>query len=304
MCGIAGFMVLGKEHFGEKDLKVMERTVISSIKRGTDATGVMYGTMGVGYGYCKHGVPAPMFFKNNFKMSTLLGMNYAMFHTRSGTGGKPSDNNNNHPIIGADYTILHNGIVSQMDKVKGYKYKGECDTELIVAKLDDLGLKAGLREVKGSASLIIYEHKTNKIFLWRYNNPMKIVFDNESGLVVMISDEELYYGYNSWDSFGDIWFKKKNKDLKVASTEEEMLYELTLTGINEVCEVESKGWSGGYVYAPSVQTDWDKKWDEDRAKAYDKKVNDLIPSTIYMPRATVIKMPGQIGRAEKIIGFK
>lgn len=170
MCGICGAMgpSINQDFF--------KKLLIGSKIRGTDATG-FYAS------YCddrdsyivKNNVDADVFFEKDASIISerLAGAKILIGHTRAATIGSCNDNNNNHPLYGNRYVLVHNGSVSTTDSIKDYKYLGKVDSEKALAMIETHGLE-GLRKIHGSASLVWSARGDNKVFFWRHTNPMCI----------------------------------------------------------------------------------------------------------------------------------
>ena len=265
MCGLIGFV--GEELTLQSKIEVFKKTMIASAyERGMDATGIVFENKDK-FSVYKKGVSADEFFELK-KINNALEKMRSKFlfgHVRHGTGGSKKDNNNNHPIVGLDWTILHNGVVN-MEDIKDYKYKGETDTERIVAALDTYGLEKGLAQIRGGASLIILNNTTHKIYLWRHANPLKVIWDK--GLLVLISEEDLYSEYYNYVDIGINLKGGERKDLFIGQTEEEVLYELDVLNkrIVPIKVIEAKKY-----YVPYAGTRYDYMQEEDNWFEHKKK---------------------------------
>lgn len=195
MCGILGFMT---DRPNKENAKYFKRILYLSESRGRDATGIFYTNTNKvkGDAYCieKQPMKAPDFIKDILPKH-LIGIedtNIALGHTRSPTQGDPKDNNNNHPLEGENWIIIHNGSVTKMPRLDGYKYKGEVDSEVLLSYIEKYGLKEGLPYVeRGSASLaIIDKHDLNSVYLWREANPIVLACDIRSNTIFFASQKE------------------------------------------------------------------------------------------------------------------
>jgi len=125
-----------------------------------------------------------------------------IMHTRAKTQGSPlmPHNVNNHPLVSNSqfYVLVHNGMIWDSDKVKGYKYRGECDSEHILANIEVYGLSKGLKRTAGSLAIILKKMENDYLYLYRNNNPLDIVY---------LAKEQLLIGASS-----DIYIPDNNED--------------------------------------------------------------------------------------------
>src|SRR4030067_1091064 len=149
MCGIVGYIT---DKPAVDNYVFLTRLLYLAADRGTDATGVAITTKD-NINIVKEAIPSDKFIKKHFgtlreaitKSSVILG------HTRAATQGHQKDNNNNHPIHSESYIMVHNGICPSMDRIKGYPYKGEVDSEILLSYIEKNGIVKGLPELQGSA---------------------------------------------------------------------------------------------------------------------------------------------------------
>lgn len=133
----------------------------------------------------------------------LVGMNgnVGIAHTRWATHGGVS-RENSHPHTGCtpDFTVVHNGIVSNYKEIrkeleaKGHKFISETDTEVIPHLIEEnyagggtveSALVATLRKLKGTyAFAMITNHDKGVIYCAK----------SESPLVIGIGDDEMFVG--------------------------------------------------------------------------------------------------------------
>lgn len=156
-------------------------------------------------------------------------------HTRCASHGSPKDNNNNHPLKGKKYVLVHNGIVN-MKRIKGYHYKGETDSEIILSYLETKG-RQGLKEVLGSASLVWVKPRVpNTIYMWRHRSP----------LVIGALGRTFYFA--SEERFLKRIFKGR-KNSWVSTLREHKVVRVTLTGKKVILQsletIKPKTW--GYI---------------------------------------------------------
>ncbi|WP_406243361.1 glutamine--fructose-6-phosphate transaminase (isomerizing) [Tissierella carlieri] len=136
MCGIVGYV--GNKNAQEVILQGLEKLEY----RGYDSSGIaVNGNEHIEYKKLKGRLSV---LENYLKEKPLVG-NVGIGHTRWATHGAPSDVNS-HPHLNEQETIavVHNGIIENYSVLKeelikkGYKFKSQTDTEVVVHLLDSL----------------------------------------------------------------------------------------------------------------------------------------------------------------------
>ncbi len=136
MCGIVGYV--GNKNAQEIILQGLEKLEY----RGYDSSGIAVNGKGhIEYKKLKGRLSV---LENYLKERPLVG-NVGIGHTRWATHGAPSDVNS-HPHLNEQETIavVHNGIIENYSVLKeelikkGYKFKSQTDTEVVVHLLDSL----------------------------------------------------------------------------------------------------------------------------------------------------------------------
>jgi glucosamine--fructose-6-phosphate aminotransferase (isomerizing) len=191
MCGIVGYL-------GPREAYPI---IINGLKRleyrGYDSSGVALLQSGDFQVYKKQG-----------KVSDLEGLigtgdvsgSIGMGHTRWATHGAPSDvNSHPHTSENGELVLVHNGIIENFDALKselihrGYSFKSETDTEVLVNLIDDAYRTAGvpieeavriaLNQVVGAYAIVVMTK----------NDPTKIVCARKgSPLVIGVGDREFF----------------------------------------------------------------------------------------------------------------
>jgi hypothetical protein len=240
MCGIIGFLT---DKPSEQNYSLLGDLLYISASRGTDATGVAV-TKGKRIKVVKEDIPADKFIKKHYgelkedisKSKVVLG------HTRLATQGHQSENNNNHPIVGPKFVMVHNGTCSSMDRIKDYPYKGTVDSEILLSHVETKGLKEGLKALKGSAAVaLVSPEKPDEVYLWRHNNPLWVAYNPEKKTIFFGSTKEiLEEGLSDLLNFFSSYHMRE--------LPEDCLYRITCDPlkIEFIEEIEPVGW--GYSY--------------------------------------------------------
>jgi glutamine---fructose-6-phosphate transaminase (isomerizing) len=119
-------------------------------------------------------------------------------HTRWATHGIPNDvNSHPHTSNSGDLVIIHNGIIENYDSLKkelisrGYTFKSDTDTEVLINLIEDVkkkeGIKLGkavqvaLNQVVGAYAIAVFDKtKPDEIIIARLGSPLAVgIGDNE-----------------------------------------------------------------------------------------------------------------------------
>lgn len=225
MCGIIGYV----------GNKVALPIIIKGLKRleyrGYDSAGISVG----------EGKELKIF-KQSGKVSDLeatistdnLQGTIGIGHTRWATHGVPNEVNS-HPHSSSDgkLSIIHNGIIENYDVIKkalenkGYCFKSETDTEVLVHLIDEIkkqekvnlfeAVRLALNEVVGAYAILVMEKgKSNELIAARKGSPLVIGIGDEEYFIasdatpiVEYTRDVVYLG----DS--EMALINKNKDLEI-----------------------------------------------------------------------------------------
>jgi glucosamine 6-phosphate synthetase-like amidotransferase/phosphosugar isomerase protein len=175
MCGIGGLIKtneLNNQWVGE----ILHTLALGLASRGEDATGVYTSE---GAGVIRKAPGAAKKFNDwpqHFGKVTFV-------HTRQGTGGDPKDNRNNHPLYGDRFVLVHNGCVPKMEKLEGYNYQGECDSEVLLSYLETKGIIEGIKALKGSAAFVVCDkYHPTKVWFYAWKNPLNLAVVHGYGI--------------------------------------------------------------------------------------------------------------------------
>src|SRR5258706_991876 len=193
MCGIFGYAG-NKDNAGQIVLDGLKRLDY----RGYDSWGVAVSANGKVFVEKKAGKISEI---NN--LHDLPSSNMAIAHTRWATTGKVNDVNA-HPDLSTDnsFALAQNGIVENYEELKeeltkkGYFFKSETDTEVIVRLIEDKQkTTANLREAISSAfqelegrNTIILITNDNQIIAARNGSPLVIGINPETSEIFISSD--------------------------------------------------------------------------------------------------------------------
>ena len=222
MCGIGGYYRTGiSKNTAPEWAKPAMRDLWDNLQaRGSDASGIAYESP-TGTRHYKRDIPA-------FELSPLatnmaFGMNrgpqWVMLHTRASTHGSPEYNKNNHPLMGHNLALCHNGVVYNKDDVLKHYHtvaQREVDTEAILIALKKGGINAVSKHVKGSMSIS-----------WAKGKTMHLWTNGKSPLVI----GELYNGDFMYASTDELLMTTNLKFKRVYDAKKGHLYKFTPTGL-------------------------------------------------------------------------
>jgi len=195
MCGIGGYYHCGsnKQKTPQGVKQALRKLWDSLQERGSDAAGIAYESP-TGTRHFKRGIPA--FELSPLAMNLAFGMNrppqWVMLHTRAATHGRPDQNKNNHPLMGYNMALCHNGVVSNKETVLKHfnvEAEREVDTEAILVALKKGGINAVSKHVKGSMSISWAKGKT--MHLWTNGLSPLVIGELSNGDFMYASTDEL-----------------------------------------------------------------------------------------------------------------
>lgn len=183
MCGIVGYI-------GAKDaLPILINGLKRLEYRGYDSAGISLYNDGELSVFKKKGKVLNL-------EESLLGKNtkgtIGMGHTRWATHGEPNDENAHpHMSMHGDFVLIHNGIIENYGhlktflKTKGYTFKSETDTEVLVNWIEyvyrseemsaEKAIKTALAKVVGAFGLVIIcKNEDDKLIATRRGSPLVV----------------------------------------------------------------------------------------------------------------------------------
>jgi glucosamine 6-phosphate synthetase-like amidotransferase/phosphosugar isomerase protein len=176
MCGLIGWIKPTAKTETDLDLvKVFEKGLIQTQSRGTDATGYYTPNLGV----VKEAIKAEEFVKRGRVISELADERFVLGHCRAASSGTPESRKldiNAHPFESKNWILIHNGTVG-MNKIKDYPYQSDVDSEIILSYVEKCGIRTALKNLKGSATIVLYHKLTKKIYFWTDDKrPLALAF--------------------------------------------------------------------------------------------------------------------------------
>ena len=183
MCGICGI-----RRFGDQPLsrEMFEILLIENQRRGNHATGVVIQQADGSIDTFKGAVPAWTLtgqadYQRWMAENLLPDSRTLIGHTRQATKGNPKDNKNNHPLFDGITALVHNGMLSNDDRLfKDLKLNraAETDSDILRAILDEYGFTPKgintLNRCEGSAAIAaVSTDYPGKLLLARSGNPIE-----------------------------------------------------------------------------------------------------------------------------------
>jgi len=170
MCGIAGCVALGDKPL---DQGMIEAMFVDLQQRGTDAAGTAL-ISDNGTTVYKTALPTGEAAKLYPQMIQLRRDTHTvLLHARAATQGEPCDPENNHPIIGKDRILIHNGCVSTASN--GY---GASDTGQLLWQIENFGLEQTLKRCSGWMAIAMHRlSDPNKLWLFCDGAPLFFGWD-------------------------------------------------------------------------------------------------------------------------------
>ena len=174
ICGIGGILPLTKDISKTTILEIAKHLLIENRIRGGDASGLASWDIEKNKIIVYKQAEEAKDFIPNLKEEYIVGP--TMVHCRAKTRGDPADPENNHPMYGEKFCLIHNGIVPSMVNLPEYKYKGQCDTEVLLSYIEQFGIRDGITKIDGSAALAIMSPENKTFYLYRHTSPLFLAY--------------------------------------------------------------------------------------------------------------------------------
>ena len=217
MCGIGLIINYGEEKI---NLDMVETMFKNMEDRGDDASGIYYERPGKDGNIINRVFKAPVpasdlwnsvqGYDSKFKIPATFQEKWKldgterliMLHTRTATRGTVSNNHNNMPIYSENWVLVHNGCVNA-PRVNSFKYKGEVDSEDILAHIEHSeNISDALKGVQGSMAIIVRPLKAKHLYMYRNSNPLEIVVPINKKLLFACSSRDFVLDNSSLELMG------------------------------------------------------------------------------------------------------
>ena len=221
-------------------------------------------------------------------------------HNRLATTGSEKENKNNHPFETSNLMLVHNGVISNHDSLKGnfaLDYPEETDSAIIIHLMEayleqDYSIEDAIKEtaesLQGSYSVMVYHKPDDRIFYFKNSSTsfafMKAV--TKTGKVSLYGStktQNLVNTYN-WEKDGmfDIDTLRKRA---YAEPDAGIIYEMDTKGMN-IDEVgkftpSTSKWGGNlYCGTKYYSNDWDYSYGDGWKKSSTTEIKKLADSDI------------------------
>ncbi len=217
MCGIFGIIAnKGSGLTQEATSKLIDDLFTLSESRGKESSGMTIRSNATKeINVLKHSVPATELIKSQEFKSYLKNSIQSSFdekglssplvivaHARLVTNGSQENNNNNQPIIKSGMVTVHNGIITNVDRLwsehKELNRAFEVDTEVMLALIKDnaekgMGLipsiQKAVKELKGTLSTCILFDDRDQVILGTNNGSLYFSYNEKLNLFVFASEK-------------------------------------------------------------------------------------------------------------------
>jgi glucosamine--fructose-6-phosphate aminotransferase (isomerizing) len=234
MCGIVGY--IGHREAYPIILKGLKRLEY----RGYDSAGIaLYD--GSEIKLCKtKGKVVDLEEKLEREMSTKGSLGIG--HTRWATHGVPNDvNSHPHFSNSGDLVIIHNGIIENYDSLKtelkkrGYIFKSDTDTEVLINLIEDVmkndNLKLGkavqiaLNQVVGAYAIAVFDkNKPNEIVVAKLGSPLAIGIGDDEFFIASDASPFIEFTKNAiYLEDEEMAIIRRGKDLKIRKIKDDSL---------------------------------------------------------------------------------
>ena len=168
--------------------------------------------------------------------------NVGIGHTRWATHGLPNDTNA-HPHVSnsGDLVIIHNGIIENYDAIRqelikrGYSFKSETDTEVLINLIEDVkkeeGVKLGkavqiaLNQVVGAYAIAVFDNnKPDEIVIARLGSPLAIGIGENEFFIASDASPFIEYTKNAiYLEDEEMAIVRSGRDIKVRKIKDDSL---------------------------------------------------------------------------------
>lgn len=191
MCGIFGWIKPSARFETNLDLtQIFRDGLLNSQVRGEFATGFY----SLGTGTVKKTMKAVDFVKKG-NVPDIQNERFVIGHCRWASAKYRGDAkglqnpSNAHPLESDNWVIVHNGTI-ETPRLKGYKYRSQTDSEIIISYAEKLSLKNALSSIDGSAAIVLYDKKNQKIYFWT-NGERPLIVAYYKGMIFFSSTKKI-----------------------------------------------------------------------------------------------------------------
>jgi len=163
-------------------------------------------------------------------------------HTRWATHGVPNDvNSHPHYSNSGNLVMIHNGIIENYESLKielikrGYIFKSETDTEVLVNLIEDVkknddvklgkAVQIALNQVVGAYAIAVFDkNKPNEIVVARLGSPLAIGIGDDEFFIASDASPFIEYTKNAiYLEDEEMAIVRRNKELKIRKIKDDSL---------------------------------------------------------------------------------
>ncbi|MBQ4819990.1 glutamine--fructose-6-phosphate transaminase (isomerizing) [Aquimarina sp. MMG016] len=186
--------------------------------------------------------------------------NIGIGHTRWATHGVPNDvNSHPHYSNSGNLVIIHNGIIENYESLRkeltnrGYTFKSDTDTEVLVNLIEDVKTKENvklgkavqiaLNQTIGAYAIAVFDkQKPDEIVVARLGSPLAIGVGNDEFFIASDASPFIEYTNNAiYLEDGEMAIVRRNKEVKVRSIKDDRLVDPYLQELQINLEQIEKG---------------------------------------------------------------
>ncbi|MBG27074.1 MAG: glutamine--fructose-6-phosphate transaminase (isomerizing) [Croceibacter sp.] len=180
--------------------------------------------------------------KQKCESSATIKGNIGIGHTRWATHGVPNDvNSHPHYSNSGDLVIIHNGIIENYDPLKqeltkrGYKFKSDTDTEVLVNLIEDVkknekvklgkAVQIALNQTVGAYAIAVFDRKKpNEIVVARLGSPLALGVGEDEFFIASDASPFIEFTKNAiYLEDGQMAVVRNHKDLKIWKIKDDSL---------------------------------------------------------------------------------
>ena len=252
MCGIVGY--IGHREAYPIIIKGLQRLEY----RGYDSAGIaLYDGNNIKLSKTKGKVSD---LKERLESEISIDGTLGIGHTRWATHGVPNDvNSHPHYSNSGDLVIIHNGIIENYDSLRkelikrGYTFKSDTDTEVLVNLIEDVmknegamlgkAVQIALNQVVGAYAIAVFDkNKPNEIVVAKLGSPLAIGVGEDEFFIASDASPFIEYTKNAiYLEDEEMAIIRRGKDIKVRKIKDDALVDPYLQELQLNLEQIEKG---------------------------------------------------------------
>ncbi|WP_100611155.1 glutamine--fructose-6-phosphate transaminase (isomerizing) [Confluentibacter lentus] len=181
-------------------------------------------------------------------------------HTRWATHGVPNDvNSHPHTSNSGDLVIIHNGIIENYDSLKqelisrGYTFKSDTDTEVLINLIEDVkkkenvklgkAVQIALNQVVGAYAIAVFDKtKPNEIIIARLGSPLAVGIGENEFFIASDASPFIEYTKNAiYLEDEEMAIVREGKDIRIRKIKDDSLVDTYVQELQLNLEQIEKG---------------------------------------------------------------